>query len=104
MQSQKVLQDALIAYKGTIIIVSHNRDILDPITNKVVEFYSDGRPMKTFFGNLSSFIESRSIDFSEIKSSKPTNQKIQKSTSSRKEIRKAQGQARQRKSEERREE
>ena len=99
MQSQKVLQDALIAYKGTIVIVSHNRDFLDPITNKVIEFYSDQRPMKTFFGNLSSFIESRSIDFLEINSSKPTNQKTQKISSSRKEIRKAQGQARQRKSE-----
>ena len=99
MQSQKVLQDALIAYKGTIVIVSHNRDFLDPITNKVIEFYSDQRPMKTFFGNLSSFIESRSIDFLEINSTKPTNQKTQKISSSRKEIRKAQGQARQRKSE-----
>ncbi|MCJ8277087.1 MAG: ATP-binding cassette domain-containing protein, partial [Bdellovibrionales bacterium] len=33
MQSQNVLQEALLAYQGTIVIVSHNRDFLDPITD-----------------------------------------------------------------------
>lgn len=98
MQSQKVLQDALISYKGTLLIVSHNRDFLDPITNKVIEFYSDGKPMKTFIGNLSSFIETRSVDVLN-NSTKPSNTKLQKNTNSRKEIRKAQGKARQKKSE-----
>ncbi len=98
MQSQKVLQDALISYKGTLLIVSHNRDFLDPITNKVIEFYSDGKPMKTFIGNLSSFIETRSVDVLN-NSTKPSKTKLQKNTNSRKEIRKAQGKARQKKSE-----
>ena len=98
MQSQKVLQDALISYKGTLLIVSHNRDFLDPITNKVIEFYSDGKPMKTFIGNLSSFIEARSVDVLN-KTIKPSNTKLQKNANSRKEIRKAQGKARQKKSE-----
>lgn len=98
MQSQKVLQDALISYKGTLLIVSHNRDFLDPITNKVIEFYSDGKPMKTFIGSLSSFIEARSVDVLN-NSTKPSNTKLQKNTNSRKEIRKAQGKARQKKSE-----
>lgn len=98
MQSQKVLQDALISYKGTLLIVSHNRDFLDPITNKVIEFYSDGKPMKTFIGNLSSFIEARSVDVLN-NSTKPSKTKLQKNTNSRKEIRKAQGKARQKKSE-----
>ena len=98
MQSQKVLQDALISYKGTLLIVSHNRDFLDPITNKVIEFYSDGKPMRTFIGNLSSFIEARSVDVLN-NSTKPSNTKLQKNTNSRKEIRKAQGKARQKKSE-----
>ena len=98
MQSQKVLQDALISYKGTLLIVSQNRDFLDPITNKVIEFYSDGKPMKTFIGNLSSFIEARSVDVLN-NSTKPSNTKLQKNTNSRKEIRKAQGKARQKKSE-----
>ena len=97
MQSQKVLQDALISYKGTLLIVSHNRDFLDPITNKVIEFYSDGKPMKTFIGNLSSFIEARSVDVLN-NSTKPSNTKLQRNTNSRKEIRKAQGKARQKNS------
>lgn len=59
MQSQKVLQKALIAYQGTMVIVSHNRDFLDPITNKVIEFYSDDRSARTFPGNLSAYIEKR---------------------------------------------
>ncbi|MED5471221.1 MAG: ATP-binding cassette domain-containing protein, partial [Verrucomicrobiota bacterium] len=59
MQSQNVLQEALIAYQGTIVIVSHNRDFLDPITDKVVEFYSDDTPPRSYPSNLSDYIEKK---------------------------------------------
>ena len=99
MESQKVLQDALIAYKGTIVIVSHNRDFLDPITDKVIEFHSDAQPVKEFHGNLSSFIESRSNENLEPPKSNIPKKKNVKSPANRKEMRKAQGKIRQEKSE-----
>ncbi len=99
MESQKVLQDALIAYKGTIVIVSHNRDFLDPITDKVIEFHSDAQPIKEFHGNLSSFIESRSNENLETPKSNIPKKKNVKSPANRKEMRKAQGKIRQEKSE-----
>ena len=99
MESQKVLQDALIAYKGTIVIVSHNRDFLDPITDKVIEFHSDAQPVKEFHGNLSSFIESRSKENLETPKSNIPKKKNVKSPANRKEMRKAQGKIRQEKSE-----
>lgn len=99
MESQKVLQDALIAYRGTIVIVSHNRDFLDPITDKVIEFHSDAKPVKEFHGNLSSFIESRSNENLETPKSNISKKKNVKSPANRKEMRKAQGKIRQEKSE-----
>ncbi len=59
MQSQAVLQEAIMAYQGAIVIVSHNREFLDPIAEKVLEFYPDGRAPRTFLGNLSDFIDKK---------------------------------------------
>jgi ATP-binding cassette subfamily F protein 3 len=41
-------------FEGSYVIVSHDRDFLDPIVNKVVEF-SGGR-IKTYPGNVSDYI------------------------------------------------
>lgn len=54
MRSKGVLQDALSNFEGSYVIVSHDRDFLDPIVNKVVEF-KHGR-IKTYPGNISDFI------------------------------------------------
>ena len=54
MRSKTVLQNALMAFEGSYIIVSHDRDFLDPIVNKVVEF-SHGR-IRIFPGNISDYI------------------------------------------------
>ena len=54
MRSKGVLQEALAAYEGSYVIVSHDRDFLDPIVNKVVEF-KRGR-IKTYPGNVSDYI------------------------------------------------
>ena len=54
MKSKKVLQEALLQYDGTFLIVSHDRYFLDPIVNKVMEV---GNGMaKTFIGNISDYI------------------------------------------------
>lgn len=100
MQSQNVLQEALLAYQGTIVIVSHNRDFLDPITDKVIEFYSNGTTPRSYPGNLSDYIEKKKEE--EIFSPQLDEQKTKQGTSSspnRKEIRKLQGKIRQEKAE-----
>jgi ATP-binding cassette subfamily F protein 3 len=57
MRSKGVLRDALRDYQGSFVIVSHDRDFLDPIVTKVIEF-RDGR-IKTFLGNVSEYIETK---------------------------------------------
>ena len=55
MNSKGVLQQALSAYKGTYLIVSHDRAFLDPIVEKVIELSPRG--LRIFPGNLSDYIE-----------------------------------------------
>ena len=57
MRSKAVLQDALRDFGGSCIIVSHDRDFLDPLVTKVVEV-RDGR-IRTFLGNVSAYIEKK---------------------------------------------
>jgi len=58
MASQSVMQKALEGYTGSYMIVSHNRDFLDPIVNKVLEFRV-GEPPRTYLGNVSYYIEKK---------------------------------------------
>ena len=62
MRSQEMLQRALKEYQGAYMIVSHNRDFLDPITEKVLEFYPDERPPKVYLGNVSDFLEKKKAE------------------------------------------
>lgn len=55
-QSQDVLQRALAEYPGSYCIVSHNRQFLDPIVNKVLEFRL-GRPPRLYHGNVTQYLE-----------------------------------------------
>ena len=56
-QSQDVLQRALAEYPGSYCIVSHNRQFLDPVVNKVLEFRLGHKP-RLFYGNVSQYLES----------------------------------------------
>jgi ATP-binding cassette, subfamily F, member 3 len=53
MRSKKVLQAALAEYDGTFLIVSHDRDFLHPLINKVLEL----RPgsMHLYLGSMSEY-------------------------------------------------
>lgn len=55
MESKDILQQALAQYEGTFMIVSHDRDFLDPIVDKVLEVRPD--EMNTFLGNVSYYLE-----------------------------------------------
>lgn len=54
MRSKEVMQRALMQFEGSYVIVSHDRDFLDPIISKVVEF-ADGR-IRTYPGNISDYL------------------------------------------------
>jgi ATP-binding cassette subfamily F protein 3 len=60
MRSKAVLLEALLDYEGSFVIVSHDRDFLDPLVNRVVEF-RDGR-IRTFPGNVSEYLERAALD------------------------------------------
>lgn len=55
MQSKEILQQALDQYEGTFMIVSHDRDFLDPIVDKVLEVRPD--ETNTFLGNVSYYLK-----------------------------------------------
>ncbi|MFD0895815.1 ABC-F family ATP-binding cassette domain-containing protein [Luteolibacter ambystomatis] len=56
MQSQDVLQRALIDYSGTVMIVSHNRYFLDPLVTKTLEF-RPGEDPRVFVGNITYYLD-----------------------------------------------
>lgn len=60
MRSKEVLKNALMEYKGTLIIVSHDRDFLQGLTNKVFEF--SGGKVKQHIGDINEYISSRKIE------------------------------------------
>lgn len=60
IRSKDILKQALMKYDGTLIVVSHDRDFLDGLVNKVYEF-RDGK-VKEHLGGISEFIESRKLE------------------------------------------
>jgi ATP-binding cassette, subfamily F, member 3 len=59
MRSKDILKSALLQFDGTVIVVSHDRDFLQGLTNKVFEFRN--RKIKEFLGDIYDFIENRNI-------------------------------------------
>lgn len=58
--SKDRLKQALKSFDGTLIVVSHDRDFLDSLVDKVYEF-KDGR-VREFLGGVTEFLESRSLE------------------------------------------
>jgi ATP-binding cassette subfamily F protein 3 len=59
MQSKDILKNALLQYEGTLILVSHDRDFLQGLTNKVYEFKD--RTIREYIGDIYDFLESRRL-------------------------------------------
>jgi len=57
--SKNVLKEALKKFEGTLIVVSHDRDFLKGLTNKVYEF-KDQR-IKEYLGDIDFYLEQRNI-------------------------------------------
>ena len=60
MRSKDILKNALMAYDGTLIVVSHDREFLDGLVNKVYEF-RDGQ-VKEHIGGIYEFLEKRKLE------------------------------------------
>ncbi len=60
IKSKDILKSALKSYDGTLIVVSHDRDFLDGLVDKVYEF-RDGH-VKEFLGSVQEFLQSRRIE------------------------------------------
>ncbi|MEO0571396.1 MAG: ABC-F family ATP-binding cassette domain-containing protein [Bacteroidota bacterium] len=62
IKSKNVLKQALKSFEGTLILVSHDRDFLQGLTEKVYEF-RDGE-VKEFLGDIDDYLEQRNaMDF-----------------------------------------
>ncbi len=60
IRSKDILKQALKSYDGTLIIVSHDRDFLDGLVDKLYEF-RDGK-VKEHLGTVAEFLEKRRIE------------------------------------------
>lgn len=57
IQSKEIIKLALNKYEGTLIVISHDREFLQGLADKIFEF-RDGR-MKEFLGNIDEYLEYR---------------------------------------------
>jgi len=73
MRSKDVLKNALLQYNGTLIIVSHDRDFLQGLTNRVFEFRHG--TIKEYIGDIYDFLEQRKMRSLKELEEKQANQK-----------------------------
>ncbi len=60
IRSKDVLKQAIADYDGTLIIVSHDRDFLEGLTDKVIEF--NEKKLKTYLGDVQYFLKKRDLN------------------------------------------
>ncbi len=60
MRSKDVLKEAIKAFDGTVILVSHDRDFLDGLVTKVYEFAN--HKAKLHLGGIKEFLEEKKIE------------------------------------------
>ena len=60
MRSKDILKRALQKYDGTVVVVSHDREFLDGIVDKVYEFRDGG--VKEYLGGIYYFLEKRKLE------------------------------------------
>jgi ATP-binding cassette subfamily F protein 3 len=58
--SKDVLKNAILNFDGTIIIVSHDRDFLKGLTNKIFEFTKEG--IKQHLGDINEFLSKKNAE------------------------------------------
>lgn len=60
IKSKNVLKEALKRFEGTLILVSHDRDFLQGLTNSVYEFKD--QKIKEYLGDIDFYLEQRNVE------------------------------------------
>lgn len=60
LRTKDILKEALQNYDGTLIVVSHDRDFLNGLANKVYEF--GNKRVKEYLGDIQYFLETKKLD------------------------------------------
>ncbi|MFD2542329.1 ABC-F family ATP-binding cassette domain-containing protein [Lacinutrix gracilariae] len=60
IKSKNVLKDALQRFEGTLILVSHDRDFLQGLTDTVYEFKDE--KLKKYLGDVDYYLEQRNVE------------------------------------------
>lgn len=60
IKSKNVLKQACLNFEGTLILVSHDRDFLQGLTNKVYEFKD--KKIKEYLGDIDFYLEQRKVN------------------------------------------
>jgi ATP-binding cassette subfamily F protein 3 len=60
LRTKDILKSALKDYDGTLILVSHDRDFLDGLVNKVFEF--GNKRVKEHLSDIRGFLENKKMD------------------------------------------
>ncbi len=78
MRSKDILKKAIANFDGTLIVVSHDREFLDGLVNKVYEFRD--HKIKEHIGGIYDFLKKRKLEsLSELeRKSKPSELQVQK--------------------------
>jgi ATP-binding cassette subfamily F protein 3 len=63
MKSKEVLKNALRQYKGSVVVVSHDREFIDGFVSKIIEVKN--KNIKTFFGNSFDYLKVKEKELSE---------------------------------------
>ncbi len=76
MLSKEMLKKAVKEYTGTVIVVSHDRDFLQGLTEKVIEFKDQN--IKEHIGDINAFLAKRKVEsFREFEINKKAAEKIE---------------------------
>ncbi len=59
MRSKDVLKEALLRFNGTLLLVSHDRDFLQGLANKIFEFKNGS--IKLYIGDIYEFLKAKKI-------------------------------------------
>ena len=60
MRSKEILKKALIDFEGTVLLVSHDREFLDGLVTRVIEF--GNRTIREHLGGIYEFLEKKRMD------------------------------------------
>ena len=60
MRSKDILKNAIMKYDGTVVVVSHDREFLDGMVQKIYEFRNGG--VREYLGGIYYFLEKRKLE------------------------------------------